>query len=132
MIRIERIYSKSLSHDNVYYTILVDRLWPRGIRKDQVRVDLWLKDIAPSDRLRRWFGHDPAKWDEFKKRYFAELETKEELVRVILDKAKNGSVCLLYGARDEKHNDAVAGLKTWHAAKALTNSRREKLRQSRY
>jgi uncharacterized protein YeaO (DUF488 family) len=108
MIRIERIYSKSLSHDNVYYTILVDRLWPRGIRKDQVRVDLWLKDIAPSDRLRRWFGHDPAKWDEFKKRYFAELETKEELVRVILDKAKNGSVCMLYGARDEKHNDAVA------------------------
>jgi uncharacterized protein YeaO (DUF488 family) len=108
MIRIERIYSKSLSHDNVYYTILVDRLWPRGIRKDQVRVDLWLKDIAPSDRLRRWFGHDPAKWDEFKKRYFAELETKEELVRVILDKAKNGPVCLLYGARDEKHNDAVA------------------------
>lgn len=108
MIRIERIYSKSLSHDNVYYTILVDRLWPRGIRKDQVRVDLWLKDIAPSDRLRRWFGHDPAKWDEFKKRYFAELDTKEELVRVILDKAKNGPVCLLYGARDEKHNDAVA------------------------
>jgi uncharacterized protein YeaO (DUF488 family) len=108
MIRIERIYSKSLSHDNVYYTILVDRLWPRGIRKDQVRVDLWLKDIAPSDRLRRWFGHDPAKWDEFKKRYFAELETKAELVRVILDKAKNGPVCLLYGARDEKHNDAVA------------------------
>jgi uncharacterized protein YeaO (DUF488 family) len=108
MIRIERIYSKSLSHDNVYYTILVDRLWPRGIRKDQVRVDLWLKDIAPSHQLRRWFGHDPAKWDEFKKRYFAELETKAELVRVILDKAKNGPVCLLYGARDEKHNDAVA------------------------
>jgi uncharacterized protein YeaO (DUF488 family) len=108
MIRIERIYSKSLSHDNVYYTILVDRLWPRGIRKDQVRVDLWLKDIAPSHQLRRWFGYDPAKWDEFKKRYFAELETKAELVRVILDKAKNGPVCLLYGARDEKHNDAVA------------------------
>jgi uncharacterized protein YeaO (DUF488 family) len=108
MIRIERIYSKSLSHDNVYYTILVDRLWPRGIRKDQVRVDLWLKDIAPSHQLRRWFGHDPAKWDEFKKRYFAELETKAELVRVILDKAKNGPVCLLYGARDEKYNDAVA------------------------
>jgi uncharacterized protein YeaO (DUF488 family) len=108
MIRIERIYSKSLSHDNVYYTILVDRLWSRGIRKDQVRVDLWLKDIAPSHQLRRWFGYDPAKWDEFKKRYFAELETKAELVRVILDKAKNGPVCLLYGARDEKHNDAVA------------------------
>jgi uncharacterized protein YeaO (DUF488 family) len=108
MIIIKRIYSKSLSNDNIYLTILVDRLWPRGIRKDQVRVDLWLKDIAPSDRLRRWFGHDPAKWDEFKKRYFAELDAKPELVRVILDKAKNGPVCLLYGARDEKHNDAVA------------------------
>jgi uncharacterized protein YeaO (DUF488 family) len=112
MIIIKRIYSKSLSDDNIYFTILVDRLWPRGIRKDQVSVDLWLKDIAPSDRLRRWFGHDPAKWDEFKKRYFAELDTKPELVRVILDKAKNGPVCLLYGARDEKHNDAVA-LKEW-------------------
>lgn len=108
MIIIKRIYSKSLSYDNAYFTILVDRLWPRGIRKDQVRVDLWLRDIAPSHQLRRWFGHDPAKWDEFKKRYFAELDTKEELVRVILDKAKNGPVCLLYGARDEKHNDAVA------------------------
>jgi uncharacterized protein YeaO (DUF488 family) len=108
MIIIKRIYSKSLSYDNAYFTILVDRLWPRGIRKDQVRVDLWLRDIAPSHQLRRWFGHDPAKWDEFKKRYFAELDTKEELIRVILDKAKNGPVCLLYGARDEKHNDAVA------------------------
>jgi uncharacterized protein YeaO (DUF488 family) len=108
MIIIKRIYSKSLSYDNAYFTILVDRLWPRGIRKDQVRVDLWLRDIAPSHELRRWFGHDPAKWDEFKKRYFAELDTKEELIRVILDKAKNGPVCLLYGARDEKHNDAVA------------------------
>jgi uncharacterized protein YeaO (DUF488 family) len=108
MIIIKRIYSKSLSYDNAYFTILVDRLWPRGIRKDQVRVDLWLRDIAPSHQLRRWFGHDRAKWDEFKKRYFAELDTKEELVRVILDKVKNGPVCLLYGARDEKHNDAVA------------------------
>jgi uncharacterized protein YeaO (DUF488 family) len=108
MIVIKRIYSKSLSNDNAYFTILVDRLWPRGIRKDQVRIDLWLRDIAPSHQLRRWFGHDPAKWDEFKKRYFAELDSKEELVRVILDKAKNGPVCLLYGARDEKHNDAVA------------------------
>lgn len=108
MIIIKRIYRKSLSYDNAYFTILVDRLWPRGIRKDQVRIDLWLKDIAPSDQLRRWFDHDPAKWDEFKKMYFVELNTKKELVRVILDKAKNGPVCLLYGARDEKHNDAVA------------------------
>jgi uncharacterized protein YeaO (DUF488 family) len=107
MIQVKRIYIKSPSPDNVY-SILVDRLWPRGIRKDQVRVDLWLKEIAPSDRLRRWFDHDPAKWDEFKKKYLAELDAKAELIQVILDKAKNGPVCLLYGARDERHNNAVA------------------------
>lgn len=107
MIQIKRIYDKSLSHDNVYL-ILVDRLWPRGLRKDQVRVHLWLKDIAPSDKLRRWFDHDPMKWDEFKERYFAELYSKEELVQAVLGKAKKSQVCLLYGARDERHNNAVA------------------------
>ena len=108
MIQIRRIYDKSLPHDDdLGFTILVDRLWPRGLRKDKVRVDLWLKDIAPSDQLRRWFGHDPAKWDEFRERYLAELDSKSELVQVILDKAKKGSICLLYGAKDETHNDAV-------------------------
>jgi uncharacterized protein YeaO (DUF488 family) len=106
MIQIKRIYDKSLSHDDLGFTILVDRLWPRGVRKD--RVDLWLKDIAPSHQLRRWFGHDPAKWDVFRERYFAELDSKPELVQLILDKAKKDSICLLYGAKDEKHNNAVA------------------------
>jgi uncharacterized protein YeaO (DUF488 family) len=109
MIQIRRIYDKSLSHDDdPCFTILVDRLWPRGLRKDKVRVDLWLKDIAPSDQLRKWFGHDPAKWDVFKERYLAELNSKPELVQVILDKAKKDSICLLYGAKDETHNNAVA------------------------
>jgi uncharacterized protein YeaO (DUF488 family) len=80
----------------------------RGIRTDHVRVDLWLKEIAPSGQLRRWFGHDPARWNKFKARYFAELDTKAELVQVILDKSKNGPVCLLYGAKDEEHNNALA------------------------
>jgi uncharacterized protein YeaO (DUF488 family) len=107
MIQIKRIYNKSLPSDNVYL-ILVDRIWPRGIRKDRVRVDLWLKEIAPSDRLGRWFGHDPTRWNQFKERYFAELDAKTELVQAILDKSKNEPVCLLYGAKDKDHNNAVA------------------------
>ena len=107
MIQVRRIYDKSQPDDNVYL-ILVDRLWPRGIRKDRVRVDLWLKEIAPSDRLRRWFGHAPARWEKFKQRYFEELNSKADLVQVILDKSKSAPVCLLYGAKDEEHNNAVA------------------------
>jgi uncharacterized protein YeaO (DUF488 family) len=108
MIHIKRIYDKPLSSDNIGYMILVDRLWPRGLAKDKVRVDLWIKDIAPSDQLRRWFGHDPAKWGAFKEKYFAELESKPELVQIILDKAKERSICLLFGAKNETHNNAVA------------------------
>jgi uncharacterized protein YeaO (DUF488 family) len=107
MIQVRRIYDKSHPDDNVYL-ILVDRLWPRGIRKDRVRIDLWLKEIAPSDRLRRWFGHDPARWVRFKDRYFAELNSKTELVKAILDKSKSSPICLLYGAKDQEHNNAVA------------------------
>ena len=107
MIQVRRIYDKTQPDDNVYL-ILVDRLWPRGLRKDRVRIDLWLKEIAPSDRLRRWFGHDPAKWVRFKDRYFAELNSKTDLVKAILDKSKSAPVCLLYGAKDQEHNNAVA------------------------
>lgn len=108
MIQIKRIYSKPLSRESPYFAVLVDRLWPRGLRKDQVRIDLWLKDIAPSGQLRKWFGHDPARWAEFRERYFAELDNKAELVQIIVDKARNRLVCLLYGARDERYNHAVA------------------------
>ncbi len=87
---------------------MIDRLWPRGLRKDEVKVDLWLKEIAPSNDLRKWFGHDPDKWNEFRKRYFQELDRKKELADQIAAKAKEGDVVLLYGAKDNDHNNAVA------------------------
>ncbi len=105
MIRIERIYNASTGGG---FRILVDRLWPRGLRKDEVKVDLWQKEIAPSNELRKWFGHDPDKWNEFRKRYFQELDNKKELVDRIIAKAREGDVILLYGAKDEEHNNAVA------------------------
>ena len=106
MIRIERIYNSP--RGNGTFRILVDRLWPRGLRKDEVKVDLWLKDIAPSNSLRKWFSHDEKKWHEFKARYFKELQGESELVNVILDKAREEPVTLLYGAIDVKFNNAMA------------------------
>lgn len=88
--------------------VLVDRLWPRGLSKDAARVDLWLKDIAPSDALRKWYGHDPARWDEFRRRYFAELEAHRERLEELKERARRGRVTLLFGARDEARNNAVA------------------------
>ena len=90
------------------FRILVDRLWPRGLRKADVRVDLWLKDIAPSSSLRKWFSHDENKWNEFKTKYFKELEKDNESVNMILDKASKGSITLLYGTKNEKYNNAIA------------------------
>lgn len=92
--------------------ILVDRLWPRGLSKDGIKIDSWLKDIAPSDKLRKWFSHDPKKWQQFKKRYMDEItkdNNKIELLRQIkkLEKEK-GSVVLLYSAKDKEHNNAIA------------------------
>ena len=107
MIKIERIYSNP-RENNSSFRILVDRLWPRGLSKDKVKVDLWQKDIAPSNSLRKWFGHDEKKWNEFKRRYFEELEKNSESVNKILDKVKEGSITLLYGAKEEKFNNAVA------------------------
>lgn len=88
--------------------VLVDRLWPRGLRKDQVHVDLWLKEIGPSDALRKWFGHDAAKWPTFKRRYFDELHKKQELVDQLRVSAGDKPLVLLYGAKDTEHNQAVA------------------------
>lgn len=105
MIKAERIYDAPKDGG---FRILVDRLWPRGLRKDEVKVDLWMKDIGPSSELRKWFGHDPDKWNEFRKRFFQELDQKEELVDQITAKASEGDVILLYGAKDEEHNNAVA------------------------
>jgi uncharacterized protein YeaO (DUF488 family) len=106
MIKIKRIYEMPTQDDG--FRILVDRLWPRGLSKDKAKVDLWLKEIAPSNDLRKWYAHDPKKWFEFKQRYFKELDPKKELVDRILKKIKEGKVTLLFGAREEKFNNAVA------------------------
>ena len=88
--------------------ILVDRVWPRGIAKDDLQIDAWLKDLAPSTGLRKWFGHDPAKWAEFKKRYARELEQRSEALEELVEKARAGHVTLVFGAKDTEHNNAVA------------------------
>ena len=88
--------------------ILVDHLWPRGLKKEAARFDDRLKEVAPSDALRRWFGHDPARWEEFRRRYFAELDAKPEAWQPILEPARTGTVTLLHAARDSVHNNAVA------------------------
>lgn len=87
--------------------LLVDRLWPRGIRKETLALDEWLKDVAPSSDLRKWFGHDPDKWPEFRKRYREELDANTDAVERCLEWCRKGSVTLLYGAKDEAHNQAV-------------------------
>ncbi len=104
-IRLKRVYEQPDTKDGE--RVLVDRLWPRGLTKEKARVDLWLKEIAPSTELRRWFGHDPAKWTEFKRRYRAELKGNKEQVARLKDEMEKGPVTLLYGARDEEHNEAV-------------------------
>jgi len=86
---------------------LVDRLWPRGQRKEELRLDDWLKDVAPSTELRHWFGHDPARWTEFQQRYRAELAANPDALKPLLDAARTGTVTLVYAAKDEAHNDAV-------------------------
>jgi len=105
-IRLKRAYVAA--EDNDGFRVLVDRLWPRGVDKEQLRLNLWLKEIAPSNDLRKWFGHDPEKWDEFKRRYFGELEIHKDLVEELLIRCGTGQVTLIFSARDEKHNNAVA------------------------
>src|SRR5512137_730962 len=105
MIKVERIYSSTSSDD---FRILVDRLWPRGLKKEDVKVDLWLKEIGPSNDLRKWFNHDPAKWNEFRVKFFLELDLKRELVDKVAQQAGERDVVLLFGAKDLEHNNAVA------------------------
>ncbi len=105
-IRLKRAYETPEPGDG--FRILVDRLWPRGVSRDSARIDLWLKDIAPSTSLRKWFGHDPLKWQEFKTRYFAELDNNPQSVDQLLAQVRRDTVTLVYGAKDKEHNDAVA------------------------
>src|SRR5271155_1406587 len=109
-IEIKRVYEKPMDADGT--RILVDRLWPRGLTKEKARVDIWLKEIAPSTELRKWFGHDPAKWSGFQARYAKELDTKIALIEQLRQLAREGPVTLLFGAKDELHNEAVL-LKQW-------------------
>jgi uncharacterized protein YeaO (DUF488 family) len=105
MIKLKRAYVPA-SHDDGL-RILVERLWPRGLTKKRAAVDLWLKEVAPSPELREWFKHDPAKWDQFQKRYRQELQTKMDAVQLLKEKAKEGAVTLIYAAKDEEHNSAL-------------------------
>jgi uncharacterized protein YeaO (DUF488 family) len=113
-IRIKRIYDEAECADG--FRVLVDRLWPRGLPKTDAKVDLWAKQAAPSPALRKWFGHDAAKWQEFRKRYFAELDARPEDLTALEDAASHCTVTLLYAARDTLHNHALA-LKTYLDAK---------------
>ena len=105
-VRIKRVYEPPSQEDGV--RVLVDRLWPRGLSKTRAAVDLWLKDLAPSVRLRRWFNHDPSRWAEFTQRYAEELDAKKVGTAALLGAARRGRVTLLFGARDPEHNNAAA------------------------
>jgi uncharacterized protein YeaO (DUF488 family) len=104
-IRLKRAYEPASAQDGV--RILVDRLWPRGLTKAEVAADRWMRDLAPSSDLRRWFGHDPARWEQFRREYARELGLRRELLDEVRSLAQQGRITLLFGARDETHNDAV-------------------------
>lgn len=104
-ITIKRVYEEPSKEDGE--RILIDRLWPRGLTKEKAKIGLWLKEIAPSTELRKWFGHDPSKWNEFKKRYIAEIKENKDVLAQLEGQLKDGKITLVYGAKDEEHNDAV-------------------------
>lgn len=107
MIKAKRVYEAASKEDG--YRILVDRIWPRGLTKEEAHVDLWMREIGPTDELRKWFGHDPEKWPEFRKKYEVELKGKRELTDKIRQVEKEkGTITLVYSAKDEEHNQAVA------------------------
>lgn len=105
MLKTKRVYEAVEKSDGTRF--LVERLWPRGMKKEELKMDGWLKDVAPSNSLRRWFGHDPLKWIEFQARYGAELDENPNAWKPILEAAQQGDVTLLYSARDTEHNNAL-------------------------
>jgi len=105
MLKIKRVYESATRSDGVRF--LVERLWPRGIKKEELKMKAWSKDVAPSPNLRKWFAHDPDKWTEFKKQYRAELRSNPEAWKPILEAAEQGDITLLYSARDMEHNSAL-------------------------
>ena len=122
MIRVKRVYEPAEKSDGVRF--LVDHLWPRGLKKEAVEVERWIKLVAPSNELRRWFGHEPAKWKEFQRRYFEELNEQPAIWQPLLEAAREKNITLVYSARDPDHNNAVA-LKSY-LEKKLARERRGK------
>ena len=121
MIKLKRAYDPVSKDDGIRF--LVERLWPRGVKKTDLRLDAWLKDVAPSTELRQWFGHEPAKWAEFQRRYFEELNAKPATMEPIVAADRRGSVTLVYSSHDTEHNNAVA-LKTYLTSRTGGRSRR--------
>lgn len=105
-ILLKRAYEQPSENDGT--RILVDGMWPRGVSKQEAQIDIWLKELAPSKELRKWFGHDPNKWNEFQNMYFQELQAHSEAVDTIIDQTRKGPVTLIYAAKDSEHNNAVA------------------------
>lgn len=105
-LQLKRVYDRSTEQDGARF--LVERLWPRGVRKSVLADAQWLKEVAPSTELRKWFHHDPARWNEFRRRYFAELKQQKDRLSPILEAARKGTVTLLYSSHDSEHNNAVA------------------------
>jgi uncharacterized protein YeaO (DUF488 family) len=107
VVHVKRVYEKASKDDG--WRVLVDRLWPRGLTKEEASADVWMNDVAPSNALRKWFGHEPEKWTAFQKKYHAELAKKKPLIKELRKMEKeHGTLTLLYGAKDEEHNQAVA------------------------
>ncbi|OFX14934.1 MAG: hypothetical protein A2V59_00725 [Armatimonadetes bacterium RBG_19FT_COMBO_69_19] len=105
IVRLKRAYDPPTPNDGS--RVLVDRLWPRGMTKEKLKIDAWMRDLAPSDVLRKWFGHDPAKWEEFRRRYMDDLAGKKELLKELVAHARGGGLTLVYSAHDPEHNQAV-------------------------
>jgi uncharacterized protein YeaO (DUF488 family) len=122
MIKIKRVYDKPSRDDG--RRILIDRLWPRGLTKEGAAIDEWLKEAAPSNELRKWFGHDPAKWAVFRKRFFSELLGHEDVVEGIISAARKGTVTLLFGSKEERINNAVA-LKEYIESRMKASARKQ-------
>jgi uncharacterized protein YeaO (DUF488 family) len=121
MIGLKRVYEAPGDADGVRF--LVERLWPRGVKKASLPIEAWLKDAAPSSELRKWFGHDPARWDEFRARYFAELEDRPAAWLQLLEATHHGPITLIYSSHDTEHNNAVA-LREFLAAKLASSERK--------
>jgi uncharacterized protein YeaO (DUF488 family) len=122
MIRVKRVYDPAEKSDGLRF--LVDHLWPRGLKKEAVHVEGWIKQVSPSNQLRSWFGHEPVKWSEFQRRYFAELDKQPEVWQALLETAREKDITLVFSARDIEHNNAVA-LKSY-LEKQLTKRARRK------